>query len=154
MSKEKPHINLKDIPKQEVYKVPEGYFDSLPGRVEQQITEEKNGRSVRFTNWNMIGYAVAASISLLIVALIVFRKDPASHSAEDLLAEVSTSDLVAYLQNSEVDAYEIVDATHPDVWAEPLADSASWLKPKLNSEDMDLLYERYGVSPDENLQLF
>lgn len=157
MAKGKKHIDFKDIPKKDIYQVPEGYFDSLPDKIYQRISESEERKTVPKggeVNWKMISYAAAACITLLAVAFIIFQNGAASTSPEDLLAEVSSADLLAYLEYSEVDAYEIIESADPALWDQTLVDPVEALQPDFNEEDIDLLYELYGVSPDENLQTF
>lgn len=156
MAKEKKHIALDQIPKKDVYRTPEGYFESLPDQVLQKIDREDTGKERRLgeVSWKMIGYAAAASVVLLAVVFIGFQDNDDVRSPEDLLAEVSTSDLVQYLQYSELETYEIVESADPDNWEQPLEGAVNPKEPQFDEADMDLLYERYGVSPDENLQTF
>ncbi|UII33234.1 hypothetical protein LVD17_05275 [Fulvivirga ulvae] len=158
MKEEKGNIDLNKIPKKDLYQAPEGYFEALPDNILQRIDEEENGKERKFgvqVNWKMIGYAAAASIVLLVSVLIGFQhpKDD-TVSAADLLSEVPTADLVLYLQYSEIDTYEIIEATDIEDLADPLVGAGDLTDPQLDDADMELLYEQYGISPDENLQMF
>lgn len=158
MKEDKGNIDLNKIPKKDLYQAPEGYFDALPDKILQRIDEEENGKERKSdiqVNWKMIGYAAAASIVLLISVLIGFQ-DPKDDnlSADDLLAEVPTADLVLYLQYSEIDTYEIIEATDIEDLADPLGGAGDLAEPQLDDADMELLYEQYGISSDENLQMF
>ena len=93
---------------------------------------------------------------MLLISVLIGFQDPKDDnlSADDLLAEVPTADLVLYLQYSEIDTYEIIEATDIEDLADPLGGAGDLAEPQLDDADMELLYEQYGISPDENLQMF
>ena len=150
MDEEKKHNRLADRPKKDPFEAPEGYFDSLQQKIDQRIDAGSKGKVVS-VNWRYIGYAVAASITLLVAFLIGFSnlsKDELS--VEQMLAEISLEDCIAYIETSDMDIDEIVQGTSPETWSEPMV-SPHGDDTDLE-EDMDLLYEEYGVTSDENLQ--
>lgn len=158
MEEEKENTDLNKIPKKDLHQAPEGYFEALPDKILQRIDGEEKRKERKLgvqVSWSTIGYAAAASIVLLVAVLIGIRNNENdAASAEDLLAEVSTSDLVLYLQYSEIDTYEIIEATDIDQLDQPLGRAEDLMEPQLDDADMELLYEQYGISPDENLQMF
>jgi hypothetical protein len=151
MAGKKPHIKLSDLAKKDPFQAPEGYFNTLQEKIDARIGLEKKGRLVQL-NWRYIGYAVAASVTLLI-AVLVGIKTPGTQkpTVEEMIAGISFEDCVAYLQSSDIEIDEIVQGTPLDAWDEPFI-SPSGSDSLMNDYELDVLYERYGVTSDENLQ--
>lgn len=100
---------LDDIDKKPDFNVPEGYFEELPLKILRRIEAEKSkSRSIPLPSWS---FALAAAVVVL-VSFVVFLGGSES-KAEKLLAEVSEEDLVAYIEELELDEYDLV-ATFPE----------------------------------------
>jgi hypothetical protein len=90
--------SLDNIPKKNVYKVPEGYFDTLPGVIQSRISNEKPERSIILT------YSLRLALPVLLIGIAVYlfwfngNKQPAN--AEEMLASVDTEYLVSYLDEA------------------------------------------------------
>lgn len=85
---------LEDIPKKNVFQVPEKYFEHLPMRIQSRMDEQPT--SLKKPVWQ---YAVQYALPLLIVAgIIYYYYYPAASNAESIIASVDTADLVQYLQ--------------------------------------------------------
>jgi hypothetical protein len=71
MSESRKPFKLADIPKKDVYRTPEGYFDSLQGRIEARIDSAKkdNSRTLDSSSW-MVRYGVAAAVLFAIMWFI------------------------------------------------------------------------------------
>jgi hypothetical protein len=89
---------LEDIPKQEIFTVPEGYFDALPVVIQTRVTSPSRRREF----WPSFSWKVALPAMMVVAAGIFWLTGPAEPvDAESILASVETSDLVAYLNESE-----------------------------------------------------
>jgi hypothetical protein len=100
---------LEDIPKKEVFSTPDGYFDSLPTRIQSRIAEKDGKRDHVFifqTAWKL---AVPAVV-LLAVGIFWFTSPSQPTNAESILAAIETEDLVAYLSESDISTEEVIDA--------------------------------------------
>jgi hypothetical protein len=152
MAEKKPHSKLSDFPKKDPFKAPEGYFDNLQSKIDARIGQETKGKVIH-VNWKYIGYAVAASVTLLVAVLIGIR-NPAEQkpTAEEMVAAISFDDCLAYLKSSDIEVEEIVAGTPLDAWIDPIV-SDTESDSLIGDKELDLLYERYGVTDDENLQI-
>lgn len=102
---------LDDIDKKEVFEVPKGYFEGLPMKIQKRIDAERPISKQSFIpKWRL---ALAASLVLVITFVFVFNND--EPSPEEMLAEVSQDELVAYLDLLELDEYEIASAFDEDL---------------------------------------
>jgi hypothetical protein len=98
---------LEDIPKTNIYEVPEGYFDRLPGIIQSRVAQEKPA-SIWTPVWRVsLRYALPV---LVIAAAAFWYLAPATNqSPEDILASVESSQLVAYLSDSDVSSEDLLE---------------------------------------------
>ena len=100
---------LDDIDKKETLKVPEGYFEDLPMKIQQRISQEEKPQGFSVPSWSL-----ALAASLLLIVTFVFILPEAEPSAEELLAEISQEEIVEYLDLLELDEYDIASAIGED----------------------------------------
>ncbi|SNS79327.1 hypothetical protein SAMN05421640_1255 [Ekhidna lutea] len=93
---------LDDIDKNEVFKVPDGYFEDLPLKIQNRIQVEPPVSRSKRAVWSL---AMAASMALIVTFVFINPGD--DPTAEELLAEVSQDELIAYLDYVELDEYDI-----------------------------------------------
>lgn len=98
-------MKLEDIPKKQIYEVPDGYFDKLPGIIQSRVAEQK-ARPVymRFA----LRYAMPLVV-LSIALFFIFRASTPTRSPEELLAAVSSEELTYYLVESDFSTEELLD---------------------------------------------
>jgi hypothetical protein len=156
MSSGEKHEKLTDIPKKDIFQAPDGYFDSLQAKIDERVKGKRpEGRIIGLpvSRIKYISLAVAASIALLIIFLPARQSDPDSPSAADLISEISDEEALAFLRVSEVEIDDILGLAEPELWNDAIEDAVPDTTNDLDNTDADILYEQYGVSPDENLQL-
>jgi len=97
---------LDDIEKKMGFEVPEGYFKDLPMKIQERVQSEKKERApLKIPSWSM---AMAASVVVL-VSFLVFLNSP-NASLEELLADVPEEALVAYIEELDLDTYDLATA--------------------------------------------
>lgn len=111
--------NLENIPKKNIYEVPEGYFDKLPGIIQARITAE----SPEAKKSPFFLYSVRFALPALLIGAVSYifwlnggNTQPAS--TEELLASIETSYLVDYLEETSFtgdDLLENTEMTETDV---------------------------------------
>lgn len=100
--------NLEDIPKNHPFKVPEDYFDRLPGVIQSRIAEGTEIKESKPYFRYAMQYALPVLV-LAVAALFYFRPEPIE-DADSLLASISTEELVAYLEQSDMTTDELIEA--------------------------------------------
>lgn len=106
---------LEDISKENIYKVPDGYFDKLPGIIQTRVTHPEP------KNWlTPILVKVALPATAIVLALSVWLA-PNDISIEDQLNEIQTEQLLVYLDNNDLSSDLLLDGDG------------------LNEDDVDLL---------------
>jgi hypothetical protein len=98
---------LDDIPKKNVFKVPDSYFDTFPHRLQLRIASTGTGRQVTPAYQYTIRYAFAAAAVILVAIIFYFR--PSSPDTEAILATMDTASLVDYLEESDVDTDDLLE---------------------------------------------
>jgi hypothetical protein len=98
---------LEDIPKNNPFTVPDGYFDKLPGVIQARIDAGRVKQPVPYIRY-ALQYAMPV-IALVIVAILYLQPGEQAEGYDDILASVSTEELVAYLADSDITTDELVD---------------------------------------------
>jgi hypothetical protein len=93
--------NLENIPKKNIFEVPDGYFDKLPSRIQARLDMEKPKAQQRPYFRYALQYALPV-VLVVVAAIFIFK--PKSTSSEDILATVSTEQLIVYLDEVDLNA--------------------------------------------------
>lgn len=102
-------MKLEDLPKKEIFDVPEGYFEKLPGVIQARIAERKQ----QTTSRPVLRYAFQYALPLVIIGaigLIWFEKSSSKPSSIEItLAEIQTEDLITYLDDTDMSTDELLE---------------------------------------------
>jgi hypothetical protein len=123
---------LEDISKKNIFEVPEGYFDRLPGVIQSRIvTKPKES-----FQWTMaLKYAIPV-ILLAVVGIFWFNNTPVNpYAMEDQLATVQEDQLSLYLNDA-------------DLTTDDLAETMTWSEEDL-IELEDAVYATLEISSEE-----
>lgn len=96
---------LEDIPKKQVFNVPEDYFDNLPAQIQSRIATGEKNPGIRPAYRYALPYALP--LMLAVVAAVFFYK-PAP-DAESILASVETSEMIYYLHESPMSTEDLIE---------------------------------------------
>ena len=104
---------LEDIPKKDVFKVPEGYFENLPTIIQSRVAAKSKEKAF------FPGFSLALRYALPVVVLGVvgyFWLGPKAEqqSAESILSTIETEDLVAYLNETDLTTDELLESVQLD----------------------------------------
>jgi hypothetical protein len=96
---------LDDIPKKNIFEVPDDYFDRLPMKIQARLETPDQTRYIPV--WNL---AVRYALPIVIVGLVlVYFLRPNAHQTEELLASISNEHLIAYLNETDISVNELLD---------------------------------------------
>lgn len=98
---------LEDIPKKQIFEVPDRYFENLPGIIQSRVAnspKETMRPGVRYS----LQFALPAVI-LFVAGIFWFTQRKANTNAESILASVQTEDLVSYLNDADITTEELLD---------------------------------------------
>ena len=103
---------LEDIPKKNVFEVPDGYFDRLPGIIQTRISVSRPS-PVGILSWSKaLRYALPV-ILLMGAGIFWYQNNPGSNSSkvnvQSELAAIQSDQLVAYLDDHELTTEDLVE---------------------------------------------
>jgi hypothetical protein len=101
-------MKLEDIEKKEIFKVPDGYFDALPSKIQNRIDAQNPKLESSFVFRYKLQYVLPVII-FLVIGIFWLEERNRPKDAENLIASIATEDLIAYLDQSEVDTDEVLD---------------------------------------------
>lgn len=99
---------LEDIPKKEIFNAPEGYFDTLPGRIQARIEKDHN-----IARRPVVSFSLKYALPALIVAaagIFWFTSANKPLDVDSMLSAIETQDLVAYLDESDISTDEVIES--------------------------------------------
>ncbi len=134
-------INLNELDRKQPFKAPDGYFEELPSIIQSKAVDSDK----RTQPWEMPVIRWVA-VPAMIIAIVIFSILPndENNNPDQLLAEVSTEELVAYLESTDMstaDLLEMIDEPNrlfDDTEVDILGDG-------LTDDDMELLLDNYDV---------
>ncbi|NDK56274.1 hypothetical protein [Pontibacter fetidus] len=98
MNNKHKNITLNDLPKHNVYQVPEDYFDRLPMRIMERTATEPQQQWLPVKLWQQLQIAIAPFVLLLLfvgVFYVSLKSQPEQQAIN--LAAVNDSEIVDYL---------------------------------------------------------
>jgi len=112
MKDKKEHINhkikLDEMPKKQVYSVPDGYFDNLPTIIQSRVINPEASESWA-RNWtSSLKYALPALALVLMVTYFGVRLNKDSIDVQAMLDDIPTEELVTFLAESDISTEEIL----------------------------------------------
>ncbi|HRJ28441.1 MAG TPA: hypothetical protein PLV21_06790 [Cyclobacteriaceae bacterium] len=125
---------LENIPKTNIFEVPEGYFDKLPLQIQARIAAENP--APQQLPW--LRYSLRYALPMLVFALatiFVFR--PKVDKVEKILASVSTEELVAYLESNALSTDELLDSYDFDAASAEAIEQEVYFSFDFNTDDVN-----------------
>ncbi len=87
---------LDELSKENIFKVPDGYFEELPGILQARVAKPQP------KVWFAPSWKFAMPVVAIIIALTVWLAYRERTSVEDQLNEIQTEQLMAYLDESDL----------------------------------------------------
>lgn len=100
---------LEDIPKKNIFQVPDGYFEKLPGVIQARVAKPEKAV------WFVPVLKYALPVLAVVVAGILWFSDPKGNSFDEQLASIQTEQLIAYLDDSDLNFDELTESV---TWSE------------------------------------
>lgn len=95
---------LDEIPKKVLFEAPEGYFEKLPGRIQDRIAKPEPEIA-----WGKVAVRYALPLVLMGAAAVFLLINRPSLSPEEVIASIDSEQLVAYLEDVEVNTDDLLD---------------------------------------------
>ncbi len=144
-------FRLDDHKKQDPFRAPEGYFDSLAARLAARIEGQRAEKTVRVFPLRTYLAIAASIIGMIAIAWFGYSTlQGSANSAEALLAQVSNDDLAAYISSDDLEIEDVVSFVEGDIMNES-PESIEDALHSLDDETIDDLYNDFGISKDDTL---
>jgi len=146
---EKRKFQINHLKKENILKVPEGYFDDLPMRIQSRIEKPKSIWEHSALSFSL-KYALP-SIAIVLIAYFGFLRSPSIPEYEAILNEISTEELVEYLAYSDVTTDEMLDNFDLEMLSMEITASDDIFFEDEDIDDQDLIdiYEELEVNEFE-----
>ena len=144
-SSDKKKFDLEALKKEQIFRVPEGYFQDLPQIIQARVQHNRKARPVWMPGkLAVLQYAVPA-LMLILVAIILIPKFSEPEAPAEIIAQVDDEAIMYYLQN-EVDltAEEIIETLS-------VQDFANEFDVMDGMEDLNIddeILDQYGLGED------
>lgn len=143
-------VDLYNLPKTSPFTTPEHYFDNLPTQIQSKATSESK-TTLGVASWTRLAWTAPAFIVLLAIGYImVFNDTDITRTPDELLAEVGTEELVAYLEKSELSTEELLLqldlVSLEDDFDELNSDLLDEVE--LSDDDLEILFNEYEISEE------
>jgi hypothetical protein len=103
---------LDEIPKKNIYEVPEGYFDRLALKIQSRTEVATPSKPVGQWSW-ALRYALPAMV--IGAALVFIFKPKVITDTQTLLASIPSEHLVAFLDESDMSEQDLLEVIQFDV---------------------------------------
>ena len=146
---EKRKFQITDLKKENIFKVPEGYFDDLPMRIQSRIEKPKSIWEHSTLSFSL-KYALP-TIAIVLIAYFAFLRSPSIPEYEDILSGISTEEIVDYLAYSDITTDELLDNFDLEMLSMEITDSDDIFFEDEDIDDQDLIdiYEELEVNEFE-----
>lgn len=102
-------MKLDDLNRDNIFKTPDNYFESFPDRLKDRLEQEETSHNTRVRMHVFYKYAAAASVAIILTIVSLNLFTDRSLSPEEMLADVSSQDLIEYLVSSDLSEDELLD---------------------------------------------
>jgi hypothetical protein len=135
---------LEDIPKKQSFKVPDGYFDDLPMRIQARILETEKKSSWSWMPSPSFALKFVLPVLLVgIVSVVVWNNLSSTKDPFAKLDSVPTEQLLAYLESDDITTEEIIEnATFTNATINTLYEQDE----EVPEEELDELAKQYDFN--------
>jgi len=140
-------MKLEDIHKDNIFKVPDNYFEDFPDRLHKRIAEKEAVRPTPVIRMRTLINIAAAAVILFFVIYGISLLSTRSSSAERILSNISSEELINYLVESDMSTDELLESLDISIIAsidDPLTDELISSDP-IDDETIDDLIDEYEI---------
>ena len=133
---------LDEIPKKQIFTVPDGYFEDLPMRIQARI-QTPESKSSWIPEFNLALKFALPVILIGVILVIVWVNLPRTEDALANLDAVPTEQLLAYLEADEISTEEIIENGN---FTNAAINSLYQQPEELTSNELDELAQQYDLN--------
>lgn len=102
-------MKLEDINKDNVFKVPDNYFEEFPDRLQKRIAESEKNKKTPVIRLKRIVQLAAAAVILFFAIYGINQMNNQPASIDQILSDISTEELINYLVESDMSTEELLE---------------------------------------------
>ena len=142
-------MKLEEIKKKNIYTVPDKYFDQLPTRIQSRVNEKKPVFGI-LSSWKLVlKVAAPAFVVILMLFYIGVENYNSIQTPENILAQVSTDDLIAYLGTTDLTTEDIIEEIDFSTINLNFEDEGPIIQGiEMDAQDLDILFDEYGIDSE------
>ena len=144
-------FKLEDFSKKEGFKVPDGYFDKLPTIIQAKAIASTNQKLV-FSQLGVLKLAIPSVLLLLVAGYFGYKyqnnTDRLDSKIELMLADVSTEEMVGYLDDSDLSSEDFLELVSFE--GERIDDLPFDLE-NVSDEELELLINDFEIEDINNI---
>jgi hypothetical protein len=140
-------MKLEDINKDNIFKVPDNYFENFPERLKKRIEETEQQKKVPVIRLRSIINIAAAAVILIFAIYGITKINDNTPSVDQILSEISSEELVNYLVESDMSTDEFLESLDMSIIAsteDPITDEFIPSDP-LDEKTIDELLDEYEI---------
>jgi hypothetical protein len=140
-------MKLEDINKDNIFKVPDNYFENFPERLKKRIEETEQQKKVPVIRLRSIINIAAAAVILIFAIYGITKINDNTVSVDQILSEISSEELVNYLVESDMSTDEFLESLDMSIIAsteDPITDEFIPSDP-LDEKTIDELLDEYEI---------
>jgi hypothetical protein len=136
---------LDDIPKKNVFEVPEGYFDRLPGIIQSRVTTE-NAAPSWISSWGWsLRYAVPALVLIVAGLFWLPIRGTKSPNIANELALIEPQQLGLYLEEHGLSTEDLMETTTWDAGDLQDLENAVYSQYPIEDKEIKKIEDEYNV---------
>ena len=141
-------MKLDDLHKKNIYKVPDEYFDDLPGRIQKRIHAETDHQKLIVFSWPVLFRYVMPVAAVVLILLFVVR--PISDTSEtisyeQLLNEVPSDEMISFLELEGITSDEILESFDIGNWESGMEGSYLEIEGTIDDTLYDAILDEYDL---------
>jgi hypothetical protein len=133
---------LDEIPKKQIFTVPDGYFEDLPMRIQARIQTPER-KSSWIPEFNLALKFALPIVLFGVISVIVWVNLPKTKDALANLDTIPTEQLLAYLEADEISTEEIIENVN---FTNAAINSLYQQPEEFTSNELDELAQQYDLN--------
>lgn len=142
-------IDIESLKREGIHKVPDGYFDELPLKIQSRINEDSQVSSPLFIPRMQIAWRLTAAALILLIGWFYYPQGEKSMGVDEMLSDVQSEDLVAYLFEENMNTEEILAMIDEEFILEEIEiDGSQIINESLSNDDLESIYSELDYSTE------
>lgn len=147
----KKPFKLEEFSKKESFTVPDGYFDNLPTIIQARAIESTKKKTL-LSSVGVLKFAIPSILLLLIAGYFGYKYQNSPYQQDSkielMLADVSTKELVNYLDNTDLSSEDFLELVSFE--GEKIDDFSNNLD-NVSDEELELLINDFEIEDINNI---